>query len=342
MEAAFLQAFKGENKTVPVWFMRQAGRYLPEYQALKKKHALQEMFCQPELAAEVTCQPVDILGVDAAILFADILTLPSAMGFEIHFDSRKGPVIQLMNNWRQAHDFEGLDYVAGTIRLARQRLPASVPLIGFAGAPFTVLTYLIEGGSSLTYARTFRFLQEQPEAFDGLMRLLTKNTVAYLRLQRQAGIQAVQIFDSWAGILPAVIFARRVLPFVREIFDALEGLPSIYFCRGSAHLWPYLIQSGADVLSVDHTVALDAPWIRGMRQGLQGNLFNGLLYADHATLSAAVHQTLEAARWQPRYIFNLSHGVMPDMDVEKLKAVVRQVHAYPWKEKKREDLALHK
>jgi len=329
-----LQAFEGTNNQVPVWFMRQAGRYLPEYQAVKAKHPIEEMFRTPELAAEITCQPIDILGVDAAILFADILTLPAQMGFDIFFDNKKGP--QITNRITQlcdlegVHDFDDLSHVAKTIRLVNDRLPATIPLIGFAGSPFTVLTYLVEGGSSVNFAKTFRFIQEHPESFHKLMEILTKNTINYLNLQKEAGIKAFQLFDSWGGILRAADFAHLVLPYAQRIFKEID-LPSIYFARNTNHLLPLMDQSHADFLSVDHTVVLGHhTTIEHTKKGIQGNLFNGLLYADDSTLEKEINDVLVGARKHDRYIFNLSHGVFPDVDVNKLKFIVEKVHAFKW------------
>jgi len=332
-DSLFLQAFKGTNKQVPVWFMRQAGRYLPEYQALKKKHSLQKMFDTPELAAEITCLPVGILGVDAAILFADILTLPAKMGFNIRFDDHHGPVIKEtiasgLHHRDDIHDADDFSGVTKTIQLVNEQLNGRVPLIGFAGSPFTVLTYLVEGGSSVNFTRTFRFINEHPVHFRAWMELLTQNTIRYLLAQKEAGIKAFQLFDSWAGILRPADFARWVLPFARRIFAEVD-LPSIYFVRNCAHLLALMDQSEADFLSVDQTVVLGHHTIfEKTKKGIQGNLFNGLLYADDATLAREVRDVLIGGMKHGRYIFNLSHGVLPDADPDKLKFIVEQVHAF--------------
>lgn len=329
----FLQAFGGTNKQVPVWFMRQAGRYLPEYRKVKEQHSLNEMFRSPRLAAEITCQPVGILGVDAAILFADILTLPSAMGFDISFDNQ-GPKIKNRiegpDDIKSVHDLDDLGFVGETVRLVNERLPARVPLIGFAGSPFTVLTYLIEGGSSTNFKRTLSFMERQAGAFHALMDVFTKNTIQYLNLQKAAGIKAFQLFDSWAGILPAADFARYVLPHVKAIFQGVD-LPSIYFVRHCNHLLPLMDRSEADFLSVDHTVVLGHHTIvEKTKKGIQGNLFNGYLYADYPRLEKEVNDVLVGGRKHSRYIFNLSHGVFPDVEVDKLRFVVEKVHAFAW------------
>jgi uroporphyrinogen decarboxylase len=331
-----LQAFEGTNPTVPVWFMRQAGRYLPEYQKIRKGHPLSEMFTTPEIAAEVTCQPVDILGVDAAILFADILTLPSKMGIHVDFDGPQGPVIvnpvSSAGDVERIHDFEDLSSVAKTIRLVNKKLPADIPLIGFAGSPFTVLSYLVEGGSLANFRKMFQFAQQQPEAFHQLMEILTRNTIGYLDLQKEAGIKVFQLFDTWAGILRPSDYAHWVLPYVRKIFEQVK-LPSIYYVKNTAHLLPLLHQSNADFLSVCQTVVLGHDRILEKNdQGVQGNLFNGLLYAENSVLEKEINDVLIGAKQHyKRYIFNLSHGVFPNTDVEKLKFIVKKVHQFKWK-----------
>jgi len=331
MSSILLDAFKGTNQTVPVWFMRQAGRYLPEYQAIKNQYSLDQMFDTPELAADITCLPIGILKVDAAILFADILTLPSAMGATIHFDNSKGPIIEQVDSINGMHDFENLSHVEQTIKIVKQKLPRDVPLIGFAGAPFTVLTYLVEGGSSLNFLNTVRFIEQKGEDFHSLMQLLTDNTIRYFTLQREAGIDVFQLFDSWAGILRPSDYAKWVLPYVKQIFSSID-IPSIYYLKNSHHLLPLMNQCDADVLSVDHTVVLGHHTIIGKTdKGIQGNLFNGLIYADLDTIKKEVKDVLVGGKKHSRYIFNLSHGVLPDSDVDKLKCVVECVHAFSWK-----------
>lgn len=315
---------------MPVWFMRQAGRCLPEYQALKARYSLNELFQTPELAAEITLQPVRILGVDAAILFADILTLPIALGADIHFDNDRGPVVQPLKdfNLKPAQSFPAVEQ---TIRAVRKSLPRDKALIGFAGSPFTVLTYLIEGGSSVNFTRTLRMMGSDPKGFRRLMEFLTTNTIHYLNAQKEAGIDAFQIFDTWAGILPAASYDKFVKPFIREIFTAVD-LPSIYYLRQCAHLLASMAQSGADLLSVCHTVDLADPRVvKFAGGGVQGNLYNGLLYADHAVIREEVTRLLKASTKYDRYIFNLNHGVFPDTPVETLKLIVQWVHEFTWK-----------
>ncbi len=332
MPSLFLEAFSGKNKNIPVWFMRQAGRYLPAYQALRQKYSLDEMFKTPELAAEVTYMPIPILGVDAAILFADILTLPSAIGFKISFDGKKGP--EVLNpvkhgmDLERIHDFSRLDYLDKTIQIINQRLPKDIPLIGFAGSPFTVMVYLIAENGIHDINHCVRFALREPDVFHRFMEILTKNTIDYLNFQKESGIKAFQLFDTWAGMLRPADYAHWVLPYVKRIFDAVD-LPSIYYVKNCHHLLALMDQTSADFLSVCHTVVLGHQSVlEKTKKGVQGNLLNGLLYADDDTLKKEIKDVLVGGGKHPRYIFNLSHGVFPDVEVDKLKFVVDQVHGF--------------
>lgn len=327
-----MQAFRGRNKTVPVWFMRQAGRFLPEYRALREKHSLEEMFTTPDLAAEVTCMPVDILGVDAAILFADILTLPANLGFDITFDKDKGPLIanpfEKESDFGRLHELDDVEHIRRTIDLVNGKLPEHIPLIGFAGAPFTVLSYIVEGGSSTGFRKTLRLLMSAPETFDKLMDFLTENTIKYLDLQRRAGIKVFQLFDTWAGILPADIYETKVLPHVQKIFRNTD-LPSIYYVKNSRHLMTSLMELDASALSVCNNINLKKnKTLQQSGRGVQGNLFSAYLYADDKTLLDAVDAVLQAGRRYRVHIFNLSHGIFPDTDVAKARLVVDRVHEF--------------
>lgn len=334
-QSIFLNAFKGTNKSVPVWFMRQAGRFLPEYRALKKDRTLQEMFCDPQLAARVTLLPVELLNVDAAILFADILTLPSGMGFKISFVDGKGPVIEnpivSPSDVQRVHTMDGLGYVPATITLVNQFLPSNVPLIGFAGAPFTVANYLIKNSGGLGFPSAARFMIGHPKAFDTLMSKITKNTIEYLNMQKKAGIKAFQLFDTWGGVLRSEDYKTFVLPYVKEIFRAVE-LPSIYYLKNCSHLLPHMIHSGANVLSVCETVRIgEDPILNKTTKGIQGNLYNGLLYADEKALRSEVRRILTAARkFHKKYIFNLNHGVFPDVEVSQVRIVMDEVRKFKW------------
>ncbi|MDE2222822.1 MAG: uroporphyrinogen decarboxylase [Candidatus Omnitrophica bacterium] len=323
-QSDILLAFQGKNKRVPVWFMRQAGRYLPQYQSLKGNRPLAELFRDPEAAGAITLQPLEIIGVDAAILFADILTMPSAMGFRIDFINGKGPVIgNPIHHYRDLKNlgkYSGLDYLTRTIQLINLVLPPAIPLIGFAGAPFTVATYLCPRYAHMMY--------ENPAAFHQLMALLTENSIAYLKQQKEAGIKLFQLFDTWAGSLRHKDYETFVLPYVQKIFKSVN-LPSVYYLKNCAHLMDLMEKSGAEILSVCETV--DIRKVK-TKKGIQGNLLNTLLYADDKTLIEETRALLKAAKARHRkYIFNLSHGIMPDVNPMKVKLVVDEVHKFKWK-----------
>ena len=322
-QSNFLLAFEGKNKQVPVWFMRQAGRYLPQYQALKAKTPLRDLFCNPEIAGAITLQPVELLGVDAAILFADIMTMPSGMGFDIDFVDGKGPVISnpiySVADLKRLGKYSGLEYVTRTIQLINAVIPQSVPLIGFAGSPYTVLTYLCHKQNRLMFA--------DPKAFHKFMDLLTDNTIMYLKQQKQAGIKSFQLFDTWAGTLRHEEYKEFVLPYVQRIFKAVD-LPSIYYLKNCSHLMDLMDKSGADMLSVCETV--DIGKIKTAK-GIQGNFLNSLLYADDKVIVAETRRLLKIAKAKhKKYVFNLNHGVMPDVDPEKLKLIIKEVHEFSW------------
>jgi uroporphyrinogen decarboxylase len=318
-----LLALKGKNKRVPVWFMRQAGRYLPQYQFLKANRPLSELFRDPEMAGAITLQPLEILGVDAAILFADILTMPSGMGFKIEFVNGRGPVvhnpIHHPGDLKRLGKFSGLEHVSRTIQLINAVLPSSIPLIGFAGSPYTVATYLCPKHTALMYGDAASFRQ--------LMDLLTANTIAYLKQQKEAGIKLFQLFDTWAGSLRREDYEAFVLPYVQQIFKAVK-LPSIYYLKNCAHLMDLMEKSGAEFLSVCETV--DIKDIK-TRKGIQGNFLNSLLYADDKTIVEETRRILKSAKSRhAKYIFNLNHGVMPDVNPLKLKLIVEEVHKFKW------------
>ena len=312
--------------------MRQAGRFLPEYRAIRKENTLDEMFRDPETVAQVTCLPVDILNVDAAILFADILTLPMHLGFEITFDPDHGPVIKnpfsAPSDVKKFHHLTDVPHLRKAIPMINQALPDDIPLIGFAGAPFTVLCYLVEGGSSSNFRKVFKFMNDDPQGFHNLMKFLTVNTIAYLDLQKKAGIKVFQLFDSWGGILRAQDYEAYILPYVSDIFAKVD-LPSLYYLKNSSHLLSQMERAGSDFISVCETVDFNDPKVLSdIKQGVQGNLFQGLLYADDKTLTKEVLAVLKGASRFKKYIFNLSHGVQPDVPVEKVKLVIELVRAF--------------
>jgi uroporphyrinogen decarboxylase len=322
-QSDILLAFQGKNRRVPVWFMRQAGRYLPQYRSLKANRPLNELFCDPQIAGAITLQPLEILGVDAAILFADILTMPSGMGFNVQFIDGRGPVVSNPVNHpgdlKRFGKFTGLEHVVRTIQLINAVLPASIPLIGFAGSPFTVAVYLCSKHNRMMY--------ESPQSFHQFMDLLTDNTIAYLKQQKEAGIKVFQLFDTWAGNLRHEDYEAFVLPYVQKIFKSVK-LPSIYYLKNCAHLMDLMEKSGAEMLSVCETVNIKD--IK-TKKGIQGNLLNSLLYADDKTIIEETRRILKAARAKHRkYIFNLNHGVMSDVNPLKLKLIVEEVHKFKW------------
>jgi uroporphyrinogen decarboxylase len=339
VEAPFLQAAARQPASVtPVWFMRQAGRYMAEYRAIRARHTLLEICAQPELAAEVTLQPVHRLGVDAAILFADILLPLVPMGLQLEFVAGEGPAIH--NPIRWAADLEALrpvdpaadlGSVLEAIRLVRRELSPGVPLIGFAGAPFTVATYAIEGGPSRHLLESKRMMYGAPELWHRLLERLTVVVGDFLAAQVAAGAQAVQVFDSWVGQLSAADYHTYVFPHSRALFDRLEGLgvPRIHFGVGADHLLESLADAGGDVIGLDWRTPLDDGWRRlGEARAVQGNLDPVALFAPLPELRRRVAEILDQAAGRPGHIFNLGHGILPMTPVGQVRAVVEMVHEY--------------
>ena len=332
-----LDACRGRpTSTVPVWFMRQAGRSLPEYRELRARYAFSEIVRQPELAAEVTLQPVRRLGVDAAILFSDIVTPLEAVLSGIDISPDRGPVVH--QPFRSAADLDrlrplepatDLPYVAETIRLVRRELPAGVALIGFAGAPFTLASYLVEGGKSNDYRRTKALMYGDPALWALLVERLADITLAALDAQVAAGAQAVQLFDSWAGALSEADYRRYAQPASARILDGLagNGVPRIHFAVGAGHLLEAVGQAGADVVGVDWRTPLDAARRRLGPLAVQGNLDPTALFAPPEVLDTKVHEVLAANGGRPGHVFNLGWGVLPETDPGALRRVVELVHA---------------
>lgn len=320
----------------PVWFMRQAGRYLPEYRALREKYSLLDLCRHPELAAEVTLQPVRHLGVDAAILFADILLPAIPLGLGLHFAQGEGPVIEHpirtlddVRALRPVHVEEDLGYVLEAIRILRSEL--EVPLIGFCGAPFTVASYLIEGGSSRDFILTKTLLYSAPQVWQALMEKLTALLSDYLVAQIRAGAQAVQVFDSWVGSLSPQDYEQFVLPYTRQLIQAAsqEGAPVIYFGVNTATLLRLMKRTSADVIGLDWRIPLDEGWqILGEDCAVQGNLDPVALFAPLPMLREKVLDILKRAANRPGHIFNLGHGILPNTPPDHVKAVVDWVHEF--------------
>jgi uroporphyrinogen decarboxylase len=319
----------------PVWLMRQAGRFLPEYRAIRARLGFLELCKNPEAAAEVTLLPIDRLGVDAAILFADILLVVEPMGVGLQFPRGEGPVIE--RPVRSAADVarllepdpaESVPFVFETVRRVRKALGDRVPLIGFAGAPFTVASYLIEGGASRDYLLTKRLMYEAPEAWHALLGLLARTLARYLNGQIAAGAQAVQLFDSWVGCLAPDDYRTFVLPHSRAVIERLTpSVPIIHFGTGTAGLLNAMREAGGDVIGLDWRVDLGTAWARlGPDVAVQGNLDPAALLAPPAEIRRRVQAILDRAGGRPGHVFNLGHGVLPDTPVDHVRAMVDAVH----------------
>jgi uroporphyrinogen decarboxylase len=315
--------------------MRQAGRYLPEYRAMRERFGFLELCRNPEAAAEVTLQPVERLGVDAAILFSDILLVIEPMGVGLEFAQGEGPVIHRpvrsaagVARLHRVDPLEATPFVFETVRMVCRALGDRVPLIGFAGAPFTVASYLIEGGASREFLHTKRLMYEEPEAWHALLGLLVEVTALYLGGQVAAGARAVQLFDSWVGALSPDDYRAFVLPHSRALIRALApGTPVIHFGTGTGGLLPLLAEAGGEVIGLDWRVDLDEAWARlGPGVAVQGNLDPAVLLASPARIRESVHRILDRAGGRPGHIFNLGHGVLPETPVDHVIALVDIVH----------------
>jgi uroporphyrinogen decarboxylase len=335
MNDRFLKACRREPvDRTPVWFMRQAGRYMPEYRALREKHSLLELCRTPELAVEVTLQPIHAFGFDAAILFSDLLIPLEPLGVPFDFQAGEGPVIA--SPLRTASDVaalrrfeprEELGMVLEAVRLLRREL--AVPLIGFAGAPFTLASYAIEGGHSTSFARTKELMYEDSATWHRLASHLAAVVADYLRAQVEAGAQAVQLFDSWIGALDEADYREFALPHVRHIFESLADLdvPKIHFGTGTGHLLAAQRDAGGTVIGVDWRTPIDEGWRRvGDGVAVQGNLDPTLLFAPRERLLGRVDDVLRRAGGRAGHVFNLGHGILPETSPEAVKAVVDHVH----------------
>lgn len=332
----FLRAARCEPvDCTPIWIMRQAGRYLPEYMQVRSQVSFIELCKRPELAAEVTVTAREVLGVDAAILFADLLPILEPMGFDLEYQKGEGPVIH--NPLTQVNEVdrvvavenvESVGYVFEAVKLIRRALPANIPLLGFAGAPFTLASYAIEGGGSKNYIRTKSMMFRDEPAWSVLMDKLVDSLARYLNAQIDAGCQAVQIFDSWAGCLSPSDYRRYVQPYTRKLIESLPTeVPVINFLTGNPALIADQAAAGGQVIGIDWRVDLAEAWRTiGYDRAIQGNLDPISLYADLSILEGRVREILAAAQGRPGHIFNLGHGVHPDMDPEHVKALVHMVH----------------
>lgn len=332
----FLAACRREPTAyTPVWLMRQAGRYMEEYRKLRAQHGFLELCKKSDLATEITVTPVEKLGVDAAILFADILLILEPMGVGLEYSKGDGPVLH--HPVRSGKDVDGLKdfkvetelaYVYESVKKIRKELKNKVPLIGFAGAPFTLASYLIEGGGSRNYVHTKRLFYTAPEAWKRLMERLAKVIAEYLNCQIAAGAQAVQIFDSWAGCLTPADYEHYVQPYTKAVIDAVTpGVPVINFSTGTTGLLKNIRAAGGDVIGLDWRVHLDEGWAAvGHDVAVQGNLDPVALFASPKEIRARVAEILRRAAGRPGHIFNLGHGVLPETPVDHVIAMVDAVH----------------
>jgi uroporphyrinogen decarboxylase len=321
----------------PIWLMRQAGRYMPEYRDLRAKVPFLDLCKRPELAAEVTVTAAERLGVDAAILFADILLILEPLGFEIEFTKGEGPVIHNpiqagadVDRLRPLADVEPLGYVPAAVEMIRRALPPSVALIGFAGAPFTLACYAIEGGSSRHYDRAKEFMYNDPAAWNALMNLLVDSTAVYLNAQIAAGAQVVQVFDSWVGTLSPHDYRRFVQPHMATLFSLVDpSAPAIHFGTGTATLLELERDAGGAVIGLDWRVELDQAWDRlGPNVAIQGNLDPAVLLGPLSEIERQASRILRQAAGRAGHIFNLGHGILPRTPVDHVLALVDFVHAH--------------
>ena len=319
----------------PIWLMRQAGRYMPEYRAVREKTSFLELCKNPRLSSEVMCTAVERLGVDAAIIFSDLLPILEPMGLDLEFTPGDGP--QINNPVRAAGDVdrivelestESLGFVFETVGQTRRDLPAHIPLIGFAGAPFTLASYAIEGGGSRSFLHTKTLMYREPSAWRELMERLARSIARYLNSQIAAGAQAVQLFDSWVGCLSPSDYRHYVLPYMRMICEMLDpSAPLIHFGTGNPSLLSLMAEAGGQVIGVDWRVDLGEAWRTvGFDRAVQGNLDPAVLLGDRETIGAQAQAVLDAAAGRPGHIFNLGHGVHQQTPVENVRALVDYVH----------------
>lgn len=334
MSKLLIEALNGRNTSrPPVWLMRQAGRYMPQYRKIRAIHSFLEMCHTPELAAAVTMLPVQAFNMDAAILFSDILVILEPFGVGLRFEEGVGPVIE--RPLSSAADVDGLpdhpiemtlDYIVETIKLLKSSL--KVPLIGFCGGPFTVASYMIEGRSTRDLKKTKQWMLRDPESFHRLLNLLTDRTISYINMQVKAGVHAIQIFDSWAHVLAHAQFREFSLAYLNKIMKGVKNsrIPIILFCRGSSVFAPQLAELNPAAVSLDwnsdigHMRTLISPKV-----SLQGNLDPDILYAPQRMIQKEVKKMLRKMKGDPGYIFNLGHGIAPDVPVDAVKMLVETV-----------------
>ncbi|MDN3668679.1 uroporphyrinogen decarboxylase [Echinicola jeungdonensis] len=332
-----LRAARGEQvERTPVWLMRQAGRILPEYREVRNSvSGFIELAQTPELAAEVTIQPVDILGVDAAIIFSDILVIPEAMGLPYEMVEKKGPrfpetirKVSDLNKIKVANVEEDLGYVLEAIKITKKELDGRVPLIGFAGAPWTIFAYMVEGAGSKTFSKARAMLYTEPEAAHQLLGMITQSTIKYLKAQIAAGADIVQVFDSWAGILPPDQYREFSLKYISQICDAINEVPVTVFAKGAFFARKDMGDLNCETIGLDWNMGIEeSRRLVGPNKTLQGNLDPAVLYGSAKQIEAATKRMLDQFG-SGRHIANLGHGVYPDTNAEKVKVFVETVKAY--------------
>jgi len=338
MSSRFLDACRRRPTDVrPVWFMRQAGRYLKPYRDIRAKFSILEICKRPDLAATVTLQPVEILDVDAAIIFADLLLPVEPMGLKLRFAAGEGPVIG--NPVRNSSDIDSLSisntddlaYVGQSIQMVVRELAGRVPVIGFVGAPFTLASYMIEGGASRTFTRTKQLMYRDEILWRRLMGKIVDVLGPFALMQVANGARAIQVFDSWVGALGPDDYVRYVAPYSRALIERIRsgGVPVIHFGTGAAGFFRELHAAGGDVMGVDWRVNIDAAWMDiSYRSAVQGNMDPAVLFAPLPELRIRVHELLKRTGTRPGHIFNLGHGILPETPVESVKAVVQMVREF--------------
>jgi len=335
-QSPFLRACRREAVPfTPIWLMRQAGRYMPEYRELRQRVSFLDLCKSPELAAEVTVHAAELLGVDAAIIFADILLIVEPMGMQLEFAKGDGPSLGNpirspadVARLREVEDVDELNFVLDAIRLTRRALPPHLPLIGFSGAPFTLASYMIEGGGSRNYIHTKSFMHNDPGAWHTMMSKISRALVLYLNAQIAAGAQAVQLFDSWVGCLGPEDYRDYVLPHTRSVIQNISpGTPVIHFGTGTTALLELMRDAGGDVIGIDWRVQLDHAWSRvGHHVAVMGNLDPVTLFTGPQQIRQQARRILEYAGGRAGHIFNLGHGILPETPVENVIALVDAVH----------------
>jgi uroporphyrinogen decarboxylase len=319
----------------PIWLMRQAGRYMSEYREVRARTGFLELCKNPSLAAEVTVTAAERLGVDAAIIFADILLILEPMGINLEFANGEGPVIHNpvrtgadVDRLREVENVAAVDFVFEAIRETRRALRSDLPLIGFSGAPFTLASYLAEGGGSKNYVHTKTLMYNDSGAWHAMMALISRGLVKYLNAQIDAGAQAVQLFDSWVGCLSPDDYREFVLPHTRSLIENITpGIPVIHFGTGTGTLLELMREAGGDVIGLDWRVRLDEAWLRvGDDRAVMGNLDPIVLFANQDQIHSQAKRILQEAAGRPGHIFNLGHGILPETPVENVIALVEAVH----------------